>query len=320
MLSRVADAVFWMTRYMERAENVARIVDVSLHLALDRQSDDGHWAALVATTGDEEEFRARYGAPERDKVIEFLVFDASHPNSVYSCLQQARENARSVREIISSEMWQTVNTAYLTVRDAVGSKSAMDAPHALFSLVKQHSAAFIGVTYVTMTHNEAWHFGRLGRLLERADKTSRILDVRSFLAEDEAQGAALLRSASAFEMYRKRHGLIAHDKVVEFLLLDRQFPRSVLYCLTKARRSLSAITGASPGGGSGYEPERMLGRLHAEFEYAVCAEILARGLHEYLDELQAKLNAVGDVMARTFFAPPPGPPPPPSQFPPSTDQ
>src|SRR5262249_23727385 len=153
-------------------------------------------------------------------------------------------------EIISSEMWQTLNTTYHMVSEAARART-MDSPHAFYSAVKESAAAFIGTTYVTMSHNEAWHFGRLGRLLERADKTSRILDVKSFLvaptdvpmAYDEAQSAALLKSASAFEMYRKRHGLIHAEKVVDFLLLERKFPRSVLYCLTKARRSLAAITG-----------------------------------------------------------------------------
>jgi uncharacterized alpha-E superfamily protein len=313
MLSRVADAVYWMTRYFERAENVARFVDVSLHLSLDIVAHEGQWAALVATTGDDDLFRERYGDADRDKVLDFLTFDPTYSSSIYSSLRQARENARGVREVISSEMWQILNTTYHMVSDAARSRTTMDAPHAFFSAVKEQSAAFIGTTYVTMTHNEAWHFGRLGRLLERADKTSRILDVKSFLVDapsdvravsDEAQSAALLKSASAFEMYRKRHGLLHPERVVDFLLLERKFPRSVLYCLTKARRSLSAITGTTPDSASGYEPERALGRLHAELEYAATNEILASGLHEWLDSLQVRLNLVGGAVAKAFFIPP----------------
>jgi uncharacterized alpha-E superfamily protein len=313
VLSRVADAVYWMSRYIERAENVARIVDVSLQLSLDMPlADAGQWAALVATSGDDGLFRALHGEPERERVLEFLTFDKGYSSSVLSSLRQARENARSVREVISSEMWEQINKAYLMVHDAARTRVVMEAPHAFYAAVKQASHLFVGATDLTMTHNEAWHFARLGRLLERADKTSRMLDVRSYLLHpaadaggvfDESQWAALLRSASAFEMYRKRHGLIEPLKVVDFLLLDRQFPRSVLYCLGKAGRSLHAITGtaltmpATPA-------ERALGKLHAEFEYAVTKDIVDKGLHEHIDQFQSKLNALGDAIRTTFFSPP----------------
>jgi uncharacterized alpha-E superfamily protein len=328
VLSRVADAIYWMNRYVERAENVARFVDVSLHLSLDVSSDAGQWGALVATTGDDGAFRARFGEPDRDKVLEFLTFDRDNPSSIYSSLRAARDNARSVREIVSSEMWEQLNKAYLMVSDAARAKD-LGAPHAFFTAVKHAAALFVGLTYVTMTHNEAWHFGRLGRLLERADKTSRILDVKYFLLAappgdridskgenagalparppiatlDETQWAALLKSASAFEMYRKRHGLIAPHKVVDFLMLERKFPRSILYCLTKAERSLHAITGTPLGASSDDGAERALGKLHAEFEFAVTQEILDRGLHEYLDGFQTRLNTVGEAIRTSFFAP-----------------
>jgi uncharacterized alpha-E superfamily protein len=165
-----------------------------------------------------------------------------------------------------------------------------------------------------MTHNEAWHFGELGRVLERADKTSRILDVKYFLltlartessaqALVETQWAALLRSASALEMYRKRHGLIEPARVVDFLMLERDFPRSLVHCLSGADRSLHAISG-TPSGAFGSEAERALGRLHAQFEYADVQEILARGLHGYLDDFQKQLNSVGEAIAATFFSTP----------------
>lgn len=311
MLSRVAEAIYWMNRYVERAENVARFVDVNLHLALDFPEGGAQWEPLVATTGDSELFAERYGELSRDNVLQFLTFDRESPNSIISCLALARENARSVREIISSEMWEQVNHAYLMVMDAARSRMAIESSHDFYTQVKQAAHLFVGTTYLTMSHTEAWHFGRLGRLLERADKTSRILDVKYFLllpqptdvgtTLDALHWGALLRSASAFEMYRKRHGGITPNKVVEFLMLDRKFPRSVRYSLNKAERSLHAITGASLGTWTN-AAERELGRLNAELSYADTKEILARGLHEYIDDLQQRLNFVSHSVFDVFFA------------------
>lgn len=311
MLSRVADAIYWMSRYVERAENVARFVDVNLHLALDFPEAGEQWDPLVAVTGDHELFTKKYGAASRDNVLEFLTFDRESPNSIISCLAHARENARSVREIISSEMWEQVNHAYLMVMEAARTRQALEAPHDFFTQVKQSSHLFVGTTYLTMSHTEAWHFGRLGRLLERADKTSRILDVKYFLllpqpsdvgtTLDALHWGALLRSASAFEMYRKKNHVITPSKVVEYLVLDAKFPRSVRYCLSKGERSLHAITGA-PIGDWTNGAERELGKLNAELSYADTREILARGLHEYIDDLQQRLNYVGNSVHETFFA------------------
>jgi uncharacterized alpha-E superfamily protein len=312
MLSRVADAIYWMSRYVERAENVSRFVDVNLHLALDFPEAGEQWAPLVATTGDNELFKKKYGTvATRENVLEFLTFDRESPNSIITCLALARENARSVREIISSEMWEQVNHAYLMVMEAARLKKALDTPHDFFTSVKQASHLFVGTTYLTMSHTEAWHFGRLGRLLERADKTSRILDVKYFLllpqptdvgtTLDALHWGALLRSASAFEMYRKKNHTITPAKVVEYLLLDAKFPRSVRYCLSKGERSLHAITGAQTGTWS-TGAERELGKLNAELQYADTREILNRGLHEYIDDLQQRLNYVGNSVHDTFFA------------------
>lgn len=320
MLSRVADAVYWMNRYVERAENVARFVDVNLHLQLDfpdtntrssGRTPGPQWYPLVATSGDVAYFDKRYGEATRDNVLAFLTFDRESPNSIIACLAHARENARSVREIISSEMWELVNEAYLMVMAASRASSPLDKLHDFLTQVKQTSHLFVGTTYLTMNHNEAWHFGRLGRLLERADKTSRILDVKYYYALpsvsdvgttiDELHWAALLRSASAFEMYRKRHGNITPAKIVEFLMLSRRFPRSVRYCLNKAERSVHAITGM-PFGAWSNPVERELGRLVSELAYAESGDMIARGLHEHIDDLQRRLNKVGDAVFATFFA------------------
>ena len=311
MLSRVASSIYWMSRYMERAENVARFVDVNLNLALDFPESAPQWAPLVATTGDTELFAERYGDASRENVLSFLTFDQEAPNSIVSCLAQARENARSVREVISSEMWEQVNRAYLMVMDAARSRDALAAPHDFFTAVKQASQLFVGVTDLTMSHNEGWHFCRLARLLERADKTSRILDVKYYLllpgpsdvgtTVDEVQWAAVLRSASAFEMYRKRHGSITPAKVVEFLMLSRRFPRSVRFCLDKGERSLHSITG-TPVGSWTNASEREMGRVVSDLAYAETATMLSHGLHEHIDDLQQRMNRIGDAVYAQFFA------------------
>lgn len=316
MLSRVAESIYWMNRYVERAENVARFIDANYHMSLDLPVGGAEqWQPLVNTTGDHELFHDRYGEASREKVIEFLTFDRDNPNSIYSCLRAARENARSVREYISSEMWQQLNTFYLMINDAVSRSQAQELPHQFFVDVMMASHLFGGVTENTMSHREGYHFGLLGRMLERADKTSRILDVKYYILLpsvdyvgspfDNILWAALLRSASAFEMYRKRHGRIQPERIVDFLLLDTCFPRAVHYCLVTAEYSLRCITGSQRGSFSN-RADRALGRLLAEMDYAVVDEILAAGLHEFLDSTQNRLNQVGDVVHDTFFAQLPG--------------
>jgi uncharacterized alpha-E superfamily protein len=313
MLSRVADSIHWMTRYMERAENVARFVDVNLHLMLDLPVDtEQQWEPLVNTTGDREIFDENFGEVNRENVIRFLSFDPDYPSSILGCAHHARENARSVREVISSEMWVQVNRFYLMVRRAAFSDfSLMLAPHDFFAQVKLAGHTFEGVMDATMSHGEAWHFGRVGRFLERADKTSRILDMKYFILlpdvtyvgspYDNIQWASLLRSASALEMYRKRYGRIVPRNVVEFLLLDAEFPRAVRYCVRQAEESLRAITGSSPG--SYLNPaEQRLGRLRADLDFASTSEIMSRGLHEFVDYLQTEVNLVGAELHDEMYA------------------
>jgi len=312
MLSRVADSIYWMSRYIERAENVARVVDVTLNLILDMPVGSvQQWQPLVDTTGDTEPFARRHGTATQQSVVRFLTFDPENPNSILSCLRAARENARSVREIISSEMWEQVNEFYLMVNSAASDTRSLGAPHHLFSSVKTASHLFTGVMEATMTHNEGWHFARLGRHLERADKTSRILDVKYFLllpnvhdvgtTYDDIQWAAVLRSASAFEMYRKRHGRMSPERIVEFLLIDREFPRAIHSCMLEARASVHAISG-TPAGMFRTPVEHLLGEVCSELAYAQADEIVARGLHQYLDRLQARMNLIGAGIHDTFFA------------------
>jgi len=315
LLSRVADSIYWMARYIERAENVARFVDVNLHLVLDLPAGLAEqWEPLVITTGDYGQFAQRYGDPSRENVIQFLTFDTDNPNSILSCLEKARENARSIREVISSEMWSELNEYYLYVRSASARESALDLPHEFFTQIKRASHLLEGVTNATMSHGEAWHFHHMGRLLERADKTTRILDVKYFLvlpsvrdvgsAAEDQHWSAVLRSASAFEMYRKRYRHVNLRDVVRFLVLDPEFPRSVHYGVRAAEDSLHAITG-SPSGSFKNAAERRLGQLVSELDYTDMNEVLVQGLHEFLNGLQTKLNQVGDSIFECFFALPP---------------
>jgi uncharacterized alpha-E superfamily protein len=312
MLSRVADSIYWMSRYVERAENVARFIDVNLNLMLDSPTTDQQWQPLVNITGDHADFAKRYGpVASSQNVQQFLTFDRENPNSIISCLRAARENARSVREIISSEMWLQLNTFYLMVNSAAGSGKGFEARNNFFSEVKLASHLFAGLTDATMTHGEAWHFCRLGRMLERADKTSRILDVKYFIllrsvAEvgtiyDDVQWVAVLRSASAFEMYRKRHGRISPMAIVEFLLLDGEFPRAVRFCLNSARDSLHAIS-ATRVGPHRKPADKLLGQICSDLAHASVEEIVKGGLHEYLDALQTNVNRASTGIYERFFA------------------
>jgi uncharacterized alpha-E superfamily protein len=311
LLSRAAEAVHWMSRYIERAENVARFIGVNLHLQLDLPLQPAQqWQPLIDTSGDAAVFKERYGEATRTNVIQFLTMDNGNPNSIYSCLRAARENARSVRETISSEMWEQINKMYLQL---IPTQQALHQPELLAEVLRDIRLGchlFQGITDSTMSHNEAWHFVRLGGSLERADKISRILDVKYFILlpsptvvgtpYDDLHWAAVLKSVSGFEMYRKKHGQISPNQIVEFLVMDREFPRAIHYCICAADESLHAITGA-PVGTFRCSSEQLLGRLRAELDFISVERVIADGLHEYLDDFQIKLNAVGESLVNDFF-------------------
>lgn len=312
VLSRVADCVFWMSRYLERAENTARFIDVNQSLTLEAAAGGGpQWLPLVDTAGDRELFEELHPAPDRDAVVRFLAFEPLNPNSIYSCLAMARENARTVRENITTEMWEEINTLYHLAKHAAKDPQVVRSPYLFLNRIKLASLTLIGIIDATMSHGEPWHFVRLGRLLERADKTTRILDVKYYVLLPQAtavgsqldvvQWSALLKSASALEMYRRSHGRIDPAKVADFLLLDRHFPRSVRFSLTGAESSLHAITG-TPVGTFSNRAEQLLGRLRSELDFTHVDDVIAAGMHEFIDELQAKLNDAGDAIHTTFFA------------------
>ena len=312
MLSRVASSIYWMSRYVERAENLARFVDVTFGLMLDLPKGAAEqWLPLVSTTGDNEYFDEHYQGSTRENVIHFLAFDEEYPNSIFSCVRMARENARTVREAISSEMWEHLNYLYHMVKGAASKRELLQSPQEFLQEVKFAGHQFCGITDGTLSHGEGWQFARLGRKLERADKTSRLLDVKYFLLlpkiidvgtpTDDLQWSAVLRSLSAFEMYRKRHGQIFPERVVGFLVLDRLFPRAIMHCIDSANEALHAISG-SPEDTFWNTAEKRLGQLRSDLAYCTVSEILSVGLHEFLDSLQIRINNTGEAIYQVFFA------------------
>lgn len=311
MLSRVANSIYWMCRYIERAENVARFIGVNLNLLLDMPSEkDKHWSPLVMITGDKDLFEQKESEYNEEAVIWFLTFDRDYPNSILSCVAAARENARSIREIISSEMWEHLNHFYLEMLKEESVKMAMEDPDRFYNIIKMRSHLFTGLLDSTMSHGEAWNFARIGMMMERADKTSRILDVKYFMLLPDAdlvntpidniQWISVLRSASGFEMYRKEFHHITPRNVADFLIFDRHFPRSIYHCIEKAQICLHRISGSQSLSVTN-SAEKQLGRLKADLEYTDIDEVIDSGLHEFLDNLQSRLIVVGGTIGSTFF-------------------
>ncbi len=317
MLSRVANSLYWMSRYIERAENIARIVDVNLQLLLDlRNLDEArleqHWLPIVQTTGDEEDFFKLYPRASAKNVTEFLVFLEANPNSIVSCICSARENARTVRDQITGTFWEELNRLYWFVRTPQARAVWEETPSDFFQQIKTASLNLIGMTYATLLHNEGWWFTQVGKFLERADKTTRILDIghRSLpkpgkpqlLSQQEAlEWIAILRSCTGWDAFKSIHGAeVRPQHVAEFLLLNPDFPRSVRFCVNELNLGLRAISGVAPGRFSN-EAEKLAGRLVAALQFCTIEEVFARGMHEYLDDLQGQLNAIGQAMFAAYI-------------------
>jgi uncharacterized alpha-E superfamily protein len=300
-----------MCRYIERAENIARVVNVNWHLSLDDNSTEPQWLPLVSITGDEALFAEKYDSATQANVVEFLAFDRDYHNSIYCCLKAARENARTVREIIPTDLWEQVNTFYQQVESISRAPDRLDSPRQFLELVIKESNEFIGRTLTTMTHDDGWFFCRAGRMLERADKTSRILDVKYFYLLptaddvgsqiDNIQWSALLRSASALQSYRQTYGKILPVNVCHLLLLSNTFPRSVRYCVESIEFAISRIAG-SPSGAYTYDCERYCDQLRSQLACAQAEEVVLAGVHEFVDSLQTKLNRIGSAISDSFFS------------------
>jgi uncharacterized alpha-E superfamily protein len=303
-----------MGRHVERAENIARMVDVNLQLLLDVPTPragelEKNWLPVVAALGDEEAFAASQRAPECDSVTEFLVFDRRNPNSIVSCLCAARENARTVREQISTDMWELLNRSFHWITGKSARQTFERSAYDFFERVKETSHLFQGITNSTLPHGEGWEFIQVGIHLERADKTSRFLDDDFHLlrrgkptASDLLlQWTAVLRSCSAREAYQRIYvAEVEPKKVAQLLLLDETFPRSVLACVNQLNHSLRAISGVAPGRFCNVA-EKICGRLAAELAFSTIDDLYSQGLHKAMDDLQAKLNQIGIAIFATYI-------------------
>jgi uncharacterized alpha-E superfamily protein len=320
MLSRVADSLYWMSRYAERAENIARILDVNLQLMLDLPKLDPEqqkalWEPVLRSTGDDEDFFKHYKVTSSENVIDFLTLNAKNPNSIVNCITTARENARHVREQISLEMWEEINRTYLWMKSQTLKKILRQGPYEFYTAVKNASHLFQGITDGTMTHGEDWDFIQVGKYLERADMTTRILDANDEIfitrpannsqTSGTLQWSAILRSCSSHDAYRKFYvAQVEPDKVVEFLILSEFFPRSIRFCAGALDDSLRRISGCKDEHFTN-QAEKLTGRLVAEMNYSALEDIKTVGMHKYMDELQIKLNAIGAAIFQTYLFSPP---------------
>lgn len=310
MLSRTADHLFWMSRYIERAENLARLLDVTWQMSMVPQSEDAanqNWHAVITLNSLDEAFAAKYPAVNAENVLRFMVSDADNYSSIYSCLRLARENAHAVRGTITTEMWETLNFTWLEARDKSFEQILNAGIGEFFEWVKMRSSLSRGTTLGTLLQDESYHFIRLGTLLERADNTARILDVKYHVlrphgdegATDFYQWGALLRSVSAFEVYRKAYrDVITPERVAELLILRNDMPRSLHFCMNGVVKNLDLIANRHSG-----ETQRQAGLLHAQLHYARVEDILAQGLHEWLTDFMDRIYILGDGISKDFLVP-----------------
>jgi len=338
MLSRVADSIYWMGRYLERAENLARFIGANLSLTLDVQMVlEEQWEPLLYATGDYHFFHDRKTSTEysaflqkikgelgdfnnslvsqkvletRNEVIFFLSLEPQNPNSILSCLEKARDNARLVRGYISTEMWEQINKLYYYIRKSDTQFMLFKDPLNFFQELRMSLYTLVGLTEATFQRDDGWCFQQLGMYLERADKTTRILDVKYFIllpklghvgsVIDDMLWAALLQSVSGFQTFKQKYQEVLPAAVVEFLLLDRKFPRSVLFCLKSAEECLNQISSTQPGSFSN-SAEQKIGRLRNQLEYSSVDEIIISGLHEYLEDIKRQLNHISTDIYQVFI-------------------
>jgi uncharacterized alpha-E superfamily protein len=312
MLSSTADHLYWMSRYVERAENTARILDVTSRLALlpsGSQTRDQEWRAPLIITGLLDSFRARCPEVIAPHVLRYMALDLENPSSICSCLMSARENARAVRNTITAEMWESLNFTWLEIRRTGEERIEGAGAREFFDWVKQRSHLFRGITFGTILHDEAFQFIRLGTYLERADNTARILDVKYHIllpsvqdvggAADYYQWGAVLRSVSAFSAYRKIYrSVIIPRQVAELLILREDMPRSLHACLREIHEILRAINGDA-----GREARRLAGELHSRLRYGRIEDVFNRGLHQYLTDFLNRINVLGAEVNRAFLWP-----------------
>jgi len=312
MLSRIAESLFWLARYIERAEGTARILDVNYHMLLEQsqQSYRLRWEPLIIMAGEEDRFRKLYDEVNAASVFEFLAFRADNPSSIVQCISKARENARTIRDRISREMWEDINGLYHMANSFVPKDEIAAGPHRFCDKIKFGSHRFHGVTDATLPHDEGWEFLRVGSALERAEMTARLVDVQyhnlldgppAANALDNHQWMAVLRSVGAYEAYhRQYHPPIEPERVAEMLILSPQHPHSIRYCMTEVQAGLRAVSGTGPGAYAN-EAERFTGKVLERLRYDRIGEIFDQGLHGYLNDVLHMCGLIGEDIARTYF-------------------
>ena len=316
MLSRTADHLFWMSRYTERAENTARMLNVHHETSLLPQSaavSQYGWLGVLSLSELLPAYTERQGEVSPRGVMRFMVLDEENPSSILACLKAARENARAVRGTLTTEVWETLNQTWLEMSRLARSGDFEEDPAEFFEWVKFRSHLSRGVTLGTMLQDEAFHFLRMGTFLERADNPARLLDVKFHAVESEFFGtasekdleydfyhwAAILRSVSAFEIYRKVYrDVIVPERVAELLMLREDMPRALHHCMSEVLTNLRLV-GAEPQG----ETMRHAGRLRADLRYGHIDEILATGLHAFLTQFLDRVNQLGGHVSRDFLVP-----------------
>ena len=309
MLSRVADRIYWMSRQIERAENMARILGVTSNMVLfgTKETREQNLLAPLTITDSAERFFKQKKPVTLQGLVDFLALDPENPSSIYSCLRGARENAHAVRWQITSEMWESLNTTWLDMRrvrraDVVGAGATK-----FFDWVKDRSHLFRGVTYGTIMRGEAFNFSRLGTFLERADNTARILDVKYHVrlpsvkdvggALDHYQWTALLRSVSSFETYVTLYrDQIFPIKVAQLLILERRMPRSLAACFEQITQAMERLQGQNDRAA-----RRLAGEIFVRLTNADIEEIFQDGLHEYLTECIAGMSELGTRIQRAYL-------------------
>jgi uncharacterized alpha-E superfamily protein len=318
MLSRTADHLFWMSRYMERAENTARMLNVNYETSLLPQSADmaeQGWRGLLSISELTWSFSKKYQEVTARNVMDFMVRDVTNPSSIVSCLRAARENARAVRGALTTEVWETQNQTWLEFNRLLASNGFQRDPSSLFEWVKFRSHLSRGVTVGTMLQDDSLHFLRIGTFLERGDNTARLLDVKFHALASEFFGpdgsvkeshevdfyhwSAILRSVSGFEIYRKVYrNVIRPELVAELLMLRPDMPRSLAACVNELVANLKLVANQQSG-----ETLRRAGRLQADLQYGRIDEILATGLHAYLTQFLARVGDLGGGISRDFLVP-----------------
>lgn len=306
MLARHAENLFWAGRYLERAEMTARAVDVTYHALLESPPTESQqvWAQILDILQLGDAYAASHGELDPSRVVGFLVSDGDNPGSVLASITRARENLRGVRELISSETWESTNSLYLRMRDRDLPADLAGQPYELFGEVRRGAQLVVGVANETMPHDDGWRFLTLGRMLERVELTCRLLVVRLVPSRGAREmlgfqdGLAILRSVSASEAFRRTHRRLDPASVVEFLLLSPSFPRAVLYCLRSAEVQLSVLGEGVPGIG---RSRRMLGRLRASVEFRNVDELVEEGLTSFLTDLRDGVRDAAACVSTEFF-------------------